>query len=42
MWRLLGGRANQVLEDFDVEKCKSLYEDYPIPVFASSDNNVSS
>ena len=42
MWRMLGGRTNQVMEDFDLERCKSLYEDYPAPVVATSDSNVSS
>ena len=40
---MLGGRTNQVMEDFDLERCKSLYEDYPTPVVATSDtSNVSS
>lgn len=42
MWRILGGRADKVLEDFDLEKCKHLYEDYPAPmVVSSSSDNVS-
>lgn len=28
MWRLLGARTGQVLEDFDVNLCLELYEDW--------------
>ena len=43
MWRLLGVRASQMLEDFDSEMCHQLYEDSrstsnPSP--SRSDHNV--
>lgn len=28
LWRLLGGRADQLLEDFDCDLCHELYEDW--------------
>ena len=39
MWRILGPRAEQVLEDFDVELCQSLYQDWqPFSNPSPSDN----